>query len=373
MIHVLILITLFCVFQGIQASGVETNIVFFEKIQKEALKGSRGAAGRLAQMYVKGDGLQQNFVEAARWACYGASDQRDVDSQLLLALLYCEGKGVKQSYTRAAFWFEMADHWMKWGGGNEEQIELYNKLVGLLVPAMDALRARAKQGDVDVLLELGIHYFMLCQIPYTVKGALEAAQHYLKAAADQGSIEAGYWYAKIAIRRAYILGGAEKEAKMATSEFIASMTKYADAGYDKAQVLLGTLFRDGGLVEKDLAKASDWYKKAAQVGNIEAEYALGEFALNDENYSEALEWLTKAATPRFSSGGTYAYHDTTYGEYGYGYPEAQYLLGTLYAEGHGVEVDLAVARQWYQSAAFMGVFEAKEALQRLDEQAKAAA
>lgn len=34
-----------------------------------------------------------------------------------------------------------------------------------------------------------------------------------------------------------------------------------------------------------------------------------------------------------------------------GFPEAQYILGTLYHDGEGTAQDLAAAKKWYQAAA----------------------
>ena len=54
-----------------------------------------------------------------------------------------------------------------------------------------------------------------------------------------------------------------------------------------------------------------------------------------------------------------------------GYPEAQYILGTLYHDGEGTKQDLAAARRWYDRAAAQKENEnisklAREALEELN-------
>jgi hypothetical protein len=49
----------------------------------------------------------------------------------------------------------------------------------------------------------------------------------------------------------------------------------AEEGDAKAQFVLGTLYRDGQGVEKDLAETLRWWTKAAELGNVDAQFALG--------------------------------------------------------------------------------------------------
>ena len=49
----------------------------------------------------------------------------------------------------------------------------------------------------------------------------------------------------------------------------------AEQGDPKAQFILGSMYRDGQGVEKDLAETLKWWEKAAIGGNVDAQFALG--------------------------------------------------------------------------------------------------
>jgi serine/threonine protein kinase len=83
------------------------------------------------------------------------------------------------------------------------------------------------------------------------------------------------------------------------------------------------------------AIAAEWYGKAAERGNVIAQYELGrQYQLGQgvqKDPTKAVEWYRKAAEQ--------------------GHPVAQFNLGTAYEEGTGVTKDLAQAVQWYGKSA----------------------
>lgn len=94
-------------------------------------------------------------------------------------------------------------------------------------------------------------------------------------------------------------------------------TKSAEAGYDKAQLNLGFMYERGEGVTKDAEQSLRWFREAATQGN-----------------AEALARLTELA----GAGGT----------------GAQYVLGSMYATGRGVEKSPEAARKWLAKAAKAG-------------------
>ena len=48
----------------------------------------------------------------------------------------------------------------------------------------------------------------------------------------------------------------------------------AEQGNAEAQFVLGSMYRDGQGVEKDLAETIKWWKMAAELGNVDAQFAL---------------------------------------------------------------------------------------------------
>jgi len=62
---------------------------------------------------------------------------------------------------------------------------------------------------------------------------------------------------------------------------------------------LGCCYRNGEGVEQDNEKAVEWFLKAAEQGNAEAQFALGVCYHNGEgvkqDYEQTIKWLQKAA------------------------------------------------------------------------------
>ncbi len=94
-------------------------------------------------------------------------------------------------------------------------------------------------------------------------------------------------------------------------------------------------------------EAIEWYSKAAEQGVAEAQYRLGRCYYNgkgvSQNSEEAVRWFRKAAEQ--------------------GDAEALYDLGHCYYYGEGVTKDLEEAVKWYHKAAEQGHIGAQEILQ----------
>lgn len=75
--------------------------------------------------------------------------------------------------------------------------------------------------------------------------------------------------------------------------------KAAEMGHVNAQFILGTLYDQGGDVVQDRAVAAKWYRKAAEQGHAQAQFNLGLMYTNGEGVpkdrKEAVTWLKKAA------------------------------------------------------------------------------
>ena len=169
----------------------------------------------------------------------------------------------------------------------------------------------------------------------------------------------------------YKLGrGVEKDLARAAEWF----GKAANQGYAPAQYAMGLAMEFGQGAPKDPARAAGWYEKAAGQGHAPAQHAMGlvcEFGKGGEkDPKQAAEWYEKAA------GQGYAPAQYAMGlacEFGKGrakHPgeavrwyekaarqdnaDAQCALGTCYYNGTGVERDYVQAAQWYEKAARQG-------------------
>ena len=132
-------------------------------------------------------------------------------------------------------------------------------------------------------------------------------------------------------------------------EALALLQAGANYGIAYSMTHLGFFYAMGVGVEKNYAKAREWYEKAAAKGdtaamqNLGALYAAGSGVPRD--YAKAREWFEKAAAK------------------GDGF--SMIILGGLYADGEGVPQDYSKAREWYEKAAAKHSPDAKTALEQL--------
>ena len=98
------------------------------------------------------------------------------------------------------------------------------------------------------------------------------------------------------------------------------------------------MYDNGNGVSENDATAAKWYTKAAEQGNVDAQYNLGNlYRFGDgvaQNDATALKWYTKAAEQ--------------------GAAGAQLNLGLMYAKGEGVPENNMPAYMWINLAAAQG-------------------
>jgi V8-like Glu-specific endopeptidase len=104
----------------------------------------------------------------------------------------------------------------------------------------------------------------------------------------------------------------------------------ADKGDARAQFNIGYMYANGWGVQRDLAEAIKWYRRAAEQGLEIAQHSLGVAYFNGEGIArdnaEAARWFKRAAEQGFS--------------------RSQYMLGTMYLDGRGVPKNLVQGYAW---------------------------
>lgn len=113
-----------------------------------------------------------------------------------------------------------------------------------------------------------------------------------------------------------------------------ALTKAAEAGDSKAQLLLGLAYFYGQAVTQDPLLANQWLSKAAEQGDMLAQYQLAVNYSSQETQpggTQTVKWFTKAAQQ--------------------GHTEAQFRLGIHYLIGIGVTQDGNEAAKWFRKAA----------------------
>ncbi|MBO4913836.1 MAG: SEL1-like repeat protein [Oscillospiraceae bacterium] len=129
----------------------------------------------------------------------------------------------------------------------------------------------------------------------------------------------------------------------------AELESLAEGGDAEAQMLLGRLYRDGGVLIPDAVNAAYWLNRAARQDVVPAQYALGKLLLapDAETHDAAagLQWLERAA----QSGHSYA----------------AYRLGKEYLTGTNTEKNITKAVSWFERSAAAGNQFAQYALGKL--------
>ena len=156
-----------------------------------------------------------------------------------------------------------------------------------------------------------------------------------------------------AVNKTEAVAPAVQAKELTTEEYFAQLHKEAETGNAEAQFNLGWIYMHGegytGVifmrdVPRDVARAFDWYQKAAVQGHVNAQYNLGmlyRLGLGVKADAEsAFLWLQKAAAQ--------------------GNDIAQYNLGMMYADGAGVRRNLPRASAWLALAAAQGNEKAKK-------------
>ena len=148
------------------------------------------------------------------------------------------------------------------------------------------------------------------------------------------------------------------------------LEQLADAGDAYAQYIIGTAYRDGGLLIPDTAKAQKFLECAAKQEIDAAQYALGKLYLSDDadvhDSAKGIYWLKRSADngnnyaayrlgKEYLSGKNTIKDAETAVSYlrqaaDNGNAYAQYLLGKLTLMGEGVPKDMDAAYEWFAAA-----------------------
>jgi TPR repeat protein len=120
-------------------------------------------------------------------------------------------------------------------------------------------------------------------------------------------------------------------------------------GIPDAQYNLGVMRYDGDLIPRDYAQAARWFRMASQQGFADAQLELGVMYFEGrgvpKNHEAAARWLKKAAAEQLA--------------------EAQFNLGVLFEQGEGVARSYDTALDWYRKAAVQGDMRGQFAVGRM--------
>ena len=208
-------------------------------------------------------------------------------------------------------------------------------------PEMGAqlLKTAADRGNANALCDYGTCLFNGTGVPKDDGAALR----YWEEAAQKGCAPAMH---KMAVCWLNGLCGMEKDPAKAVEFF----TQAAEKGELNSTFNLAVMYENGVGVTKDLAKSGQYLQAAA-----EKKYPLACFFLGMKTMAGAgddAEQIARAVSLiQFAAEA--------------GEAQAQFVYGSLFQDGHGVEKDLAQAAGWYRRSAKGGFPLANQALMRL--------
>ena len=236
---------------------------------KAADKGNAEAYYYLGDCYERGYGLKQNHEEAAKWF-EKAVEKGNVDAMKALARQAIDHKNAAEAinwYEKAAdlgdtesmrMLGEIFSNLHKWLWITFEDILKKNEYYDI-DKAMEWYKKAADLGDADAMLTIGTKY-------------------YLGEGVGKDFSKASEWFEKI--------GELDDEYELPRPLGYT----YKDYYLNK----IGNLFER----EHDYVKAMEWYKKAADFGNVSAMKDIGRIYLNGEgvrkNIEEGIRWCEKA-------------------------------------------------------------------------------
>ena len=164
------------------------------------------------------------------------------------------------------------------------------------------------------------------------------------------------------------------------------LEQLAEDGDAYAQYIIGTAYRDGGLLIPDTAKVQKLLERAAEQDLDAAQYALGKLYLSDDadiyDPAKGIYWLKRSADngndyAAYRLGKEYLSGKNTIkdAETAVSYLRqaadnrnayAQYLLGKLYLMGEGVLKDTDAAYEWFAAARANGHAYAEFFMKRME-------
>ena len=277
---------------------------------------------RIGKMYAAGQGIEQDYGQAAGWFSRAVSANHKYAEYSLAGLFY-RGQGVEQSYETAFDLYSRSAEQMN----PYASYELGKMCRDGIGTEKDTRKAGAHFEDAFTgfyQLEKGSHddklQYRLGQMLHTGTGTERddnAAMAYFEKSAKLGNVGAQYAIGKLRLET-----GVGDPAQA-----VAWIVNAADSGNAAAQYSLAKLFRDGEHVEKNIAKAVELFTASAEQKNEYAAYVLGRLYIAGEDIPKdaeaAVRWLSFSADLNN--------------------PYAQYTLGKLYLTGEQLPKDICKA------------------------------
>lgn len=301
-------------------------------IEKTASK----AAGFIGRMYLRGDGLSQNFDRATVWFERGIS-YGDAQSQYGLGLMLLNGYGAKQNIKKAMELFRASSE-QDYAPAQVQMGLLYLDQGGKddLKIANDHFELAARHGNIEA------HYYLAEMVYHGVgrEKLCGLALNYYKAVAEKAEPLVSSW---ADANDAYEAG----EHELAFLEYLMA----AEQGYERAQTNVAYMLdtvrsslpvsewlrgpRDNGSLLENPGLSLIYWTRSSRQSNVDSMVKMGDYYYygigTELDISKAVQCYTGAADYRQSA-------------------QALYNLGWMHENGVGLNQDFHLAKRYYDQA-----------------------
>ena len=308
--------------------GVNKDLAEAAKLFEQAAReGHAKAQVDLAAAYLLGNGVDRNPTTAGHWF-EKAAKAGNGQAQIEFGMLNIRGVGCRQDVKSGLSWIKKASA-QRHPGHAKQALTLLSRLEAnppKSGPDIDALKQRAKKGELKAQLELAHRY----EIGASLKVDFSAVLRWLDAATRQGSASASHH-----------LGGmlmAGRGLKMNPEKAAHYWSLAAWLGHRGAQVDYAVACAKGYGMEKNLPEAYYWMLIARKVTVSEEQQkklrALQGIISGDLKPDEILEGLKRSRTWESPED-----HETRLQIVAaeYGEPEAQFSRGLAIKDSHPIE------------------------------------
>lgn len=151
-----------------------TKTINVHRLRLAAEQGNAVAQYNLGLAYIHGQGVPQDYKEAAKWARL-AAEQGFAPAQSILGAYYREGLGVQQDYKESVKWFRMAAE-QGFAAAQSDLGSFYATGQGVKPDHQEAVkwfRLAAEQGDAMAQFNLAIFYGKAAGVKHDYKEALK--------------------------------------------------------------------------------------------------------------------------------------------------------------------------------------------------------
>lgn len=325
-----------------------------------AKQGHTTAMLNMAIMYDDGDGVDQDYLQAAKWyqmvmkQANNKNKNPDADSnigdaQYRLGVMYEKGNGVQKDLIMAHnLYFRSAEAGYSYKG---------HAFFRMGVLSENRLSSKSEIEEAIKYFEHASYKFHSWEQDHKYEAQYRVAALYHKMINEfYGDWQTGElaveWYNKAieANHPAATHGLAMFYSEV--GEFDKALPLYykaAELGNADAQAKLGDIHLNGVCILQNFDEALKWFRKAAEQGQVDACFGLGVMNAKgygaDKNLSQALYWYSKAAEGKNA--------------------RALYELGLMYQNGYGVIRDVVLAYMFFNLAVVAGDKEAANSRLRL--------